>query len=233
MFDATVMLPVDEHFPDPYDKSEEAVIVLFRRIANRMSIDPNTIELDFFDDSGRVTRELMPYASGEGAAPAGLYHHDSDAKTHVLINTSQLKSPDRLIATLAHEIGHVILLRPGLVEGQEEDMEPLNDLLTVFLGFGVFNANSAFQFKQFSNDRTQGWSVNRQGYLSEEVFGYALARFAFERGEMDPPWVKYLATNIRAYFKRSLAWLNANGNRLFDRSTDEAYSGLPSNSKRQ
>jgi len=215
MLGATVMLPVNEHFPDPYDKSEEAVVSLFRRIANRMSIDPDTIKLDFFDDSSTVTRELVPSASGKGAAPAGLYHHDSETKTHVLINTSQFENPDRLIATLAHEIGHVILLRPGLVERHEEDMEPLNDLLTVFLGFGVFNANSAFQFKQFSNDQTQGWSVNRQGYLSEELFGYALARFAFERGEMNPPWVKYLATNIRAYFKRSLAWLKVNGSRLF------------------
>jgi hypothetical protein len=50
-----------------------------------------------------------------------------------------------LVATLAHELGHVILLRPGLVKANEADMEPLNDLLTVFLGFGVFNANSVFQ----------------------------------------------------------------------------------------
>jgi len=39
-----------------------------------------------------------------------------------------------LVAVLAHELGHVILLRPGLVDREEANMEPLNDLLTVFPG---------------------------------------------------------------------------------------------------
>jgi hypothetical protein len=118
------------------------------------------------------------------------------------------------VATLAHELGHVILLRPGLVDRDEEDMEPLNDLLTVYLGFGVFNANAVFQFRQYTNNETQGWSVRRLGYLSEQLFGYALARFAFERKERKPDWAKHLTTNISTYFKRSSEWLEANGNPL-------------------
>jgi len=54
-------------------------------------------------------------------------------------------------------------------------MEPLTDLLTVFLGFGVFTANAAFRIEQHQDGRSQGWSARRQGYLSEEEFGYALA----------------------------------------------------------
>jgi hypothetical protein len=53
-----------------------------------------------------------------------------------------------LVATLAHELGHIILLRPGLIKRTKEDMEPLNDLLTIFLGFGIFTANAAFRFEQ-------------------------------------------------------------------------------------
>ena len=87
----------------------------------------------------------------------------------------------------------------------------MNDLLTVFLGFGVFNANAAFQFHQYTKNDSQGWSTRRLGYLSEELFGYALARFAFERKEENPEWAKYLTTNVSTYFKRSLAWLRTNG----------------------
>jgi hypothetical protein len=124
-----------------------------------------------------------------------------------LINEKQLKDPMALVATLAHELGHIILLRPGLVPRDEPDMEPMNDLLTVFLGFGIFTANSAFHFKQYTTDRAQGWSAGRSGYLSEELFGYALARLAFERREAKPAWRKYPSTNVSAYLKRSAAWL--------------------------
>ena len=92
-----------------------------------------------------------------------------------------------LVAVLAHELGHVILLRPGLVDRKDPDMEPLNDLLTVFLGFGIFTANAAFRFEQHSDNRSQGWSARRTGYLSEQQFGYSLARFAYERGEKNHP----------------------------------------------
>jgi hypothetical protein len=111
-------------------------------------------------------------------------------------------------------LGHVILLRPGLVDRDEKDMEPMTDTVTVFLGFGVFNANSAFQFRQYTNNESQGWSTQRLGYLSEEAFGYSLARFAFERGERKPAWASYLTTNVSVYFKRSLAWLQTNGEPL-------------------
>ncbi|WP_263374787.1 hypothetical protein [Granulicella aggregans] len=214
MMSATVMLPIAEHFPDTYDRSETAVGKMFCRIAERMAVDPETVELDLFEDTENVTSTLMPLVSGKSSSAGGIYSHHDDTKTQVLINTSQLKTPESLVATIAHELGHVILLRPGLVGGDEEDMEPLNDLLTVFLGFGVFNANAAFQFKQFTNNDSQGWSTRRLGYLSQEMFAYALARFAFERGEMKPDWARYLTTNVAAYFQRSLAWLKANGSSL-------------------
>ena len=49
--------------------------------------------------------------------------------------------------------------------------------------------------------------MQRLGYLPEEIYGYALARFAHERGERDPKWAKHLSTNVRTYFKKSAAWL--------------------------
>jgi hypothetical protein len=90
-------------------------------------------------------------------------------------------------------------------------MEPLNDLLTVFLGFGIFSANAAFRFEQHTNNNSQGWSTRRLGYLSEEQFGYALARYAFERGETKPEWRSLLSTNVAVYMKRSSAWLADTG----------------------
>jgi hypothetical protein len=42
--------------------------------------------------------------------------------------------------------------------------------------------------------------------LSEKELGYALSRFAFERGERKPAWMPFLATNIASYMKRSADW---------------------------
>jgi hypothetical protein len=57
----------------------------------------------------------------------------------------------------------------------------MTDLITVFLGLGIFTANSAGRFRQYQEDRRQGWSMQRLGYLPKEIYGDSLARFARER----------------------------------------------------
>jgi hypothetical protein len=117
------------------------------------------------------------------------------------------------VATIAHELGHAILLGGGHMDRNMPDHEPMTDLLTVFLGLGIFSANSAARFKQYSEAGCHGWSMQRLGYLPQEMYGYALARFAAERGERKPEWTRHLSTNVRVYFKRSRAWLAKNANR--------------------
>jgi len=82
--------------------------------------------------------------------------------------------------------------------------------LTVFLGMGIFSANSAARFRQFQDDRRSGWSTQRLGYLPEPVFGYALAKFALERGEDKPSWSRHLSPNVHSDFKHSKRWLEQN-----------------------
>jgi hypothetical protein len=181
-----------------------------------MQVDPDQIDVVLFDSADRITSGLVPFYSGSHSAAAGLYLLNPTGKTQISIEGELLKDPMTLVGVVAHELGHVILLRPGLVDQKDKDMEPLRDLLTVFLGLGIFTANSAFRFKQYSNNSTQGWSAKKLGYLSEEQYGYALARYAFERGETKPPWIKHLCTNVAGYTKRSLRWLSANAQeRLF------------------
>jgi hypothetical protein len=125
----------------------------------------------------------------------------------VAVRHSLLKDPLSVVATLAHELGHVILLGGGHLDPDTEDMEPMTDLVTVYLGFGVFTANAARRFQQFQDDRKQGWSMSRLGYLPEPVYAYALARFAQQRGEVKPTWTAHLSTNLKAWFRESTNWL--------------------------
>lgn len=210
LLEAAVILPTPEHFPDPYDRSEASLQRLFHRVATQMQVNPNDVDVTVFTSEDGLTRELVPFYSGRTSGAAGLYHHNPADATHISINEGELKDPARLLAVLSHELGHVILLRPGLIDRDDPYMEPLNDLLTVFLGFGIFTANAAFQFEQHSDNASQGWSARRLGYLSEKELGYALARFAYERRETRPAWTSFLSTNVASYMKRCAAWLASN-----------------------
>jgi len=52
--------------------------------------------------------------------------------------------------------------------------------------------------------------MQRLGYLPEEIFGYALAKFSVERGEDRIEWERHLSANVRSYFNRSRRWLAKN-----------------------
>jgi hypothetical protein len=221
MLEATVMTPTAEDFPDPYDKTTEAAEKLFSRVCDYMDVDRSKVEFEIFPDETEELKAILPSWSGRGGKhAAGLYIHameeqgsnrnDGRRQAVVAIRSSQLKDPLALVATIAHELGHVILLGGGLMDPKPVDHEPMTDLLTVYLGLGIFTANSAGRFKQFQEDRRIGWSMERLGYLPEEVFAYALAKFVIERNEQKVAWERHLSTNVRSYFKRSRAWLAGN-----------------------
>jgi hypothetical protein len=218
MMDAEMVLPAAKFFPDHYDKTPVAAEKLCQRVCGYMRVDIRGIELEVFADETEELREMLPHWSGNSSGCAGLYMRDrgeeedrNEKRMVVAIRSTQLQDPLSLVATVAHELGHVILLGGGLMNPSTPDHEPMTDLLTVFLGLGIFTANSAGRFTQFQDNQRQGWSMQRLGYLPEQVFGYALARFGRERGEEKPSWAKYLSTNVGAYYKRSSAWLAKHG----------------------
>jgi len=114
-----------------------------------------------------------------------------------------LSDSPALVATLAHELAHVLLLGDRRIPPDDPHMEPLTDLCTVFKGMGIFTANTAFRFDQGQS----GWEARRQDYLPEEMFGYAMARFAHLRGEEKPLWERHLCVNVRDFYRRSRAVL--------------------------
>lgn len=219
MLDARVITPTAEDFPDPYDRtSTGSVEKLFCRVCHYMHVDRDGLEFEILPDETDELRELLTHWRGStGKQAAGLYLHameervsEGDGRAIVAIRSSQLKDPLCLVATIAHELGHVILLGQGLMSPKTSDHERMTDLLTVYLGLGIFNANSANRFRQYEDERRQGWSVQRLGYLAEESFGYALAKYSVERGEDKVEWEKHLSTNVRSYFNRSRRWLAKN-----------------------
>jgi hypothetical protein len=201
----TVLLPSDDFFPGAYRGTRADIKTVLGILCAHMDVDPARVELEHY--SGDVEPELAAYvplnSSSQGAAG---HHRMRDGRSIIGVKDEQAETPMALVATIGHELGHVLLLADGRISAQRKDHEPLTDLLTVFFGLGIFAANSAFEFSR----NEHSYRTSRLGYLTEPMFGYALARYAWLRGETDPPWARHLDTNPGAFLKQGLRYLAQN-----------------------
>ena len=197
-----VVLPRLEFFPDPFNGTAEDARRMLDRTCGYMDVDPATVELSLFQDRN-------PVHDGEWRhGAAGLYHPDGD-KFRIWVEAANLNDPLAMIATMAHELGHVHLLGHGRISDEAEDHEPLTDLLTVYFGMGVFTANAVIREKYWDAGQWSGWSMGRRGYLGMPAFGYALARFARARDDDGAKWARELRLDVRSAFKQTMQCLAA------------------------
>lgn len=210
---ATVMLlPTAQFFPDAYQGTTQCAQMLLARICAYMQVDPATVKLDIYDDHIDDLTKILPLLASPRHGPAGVYFQPrTDDELHLIgIETKQLQDPVVLTATLAHEVGHVILLGDGRIE-RDPYHELLTDLLTVFCGFGIFSANCARMFKQYQEGAYHGWQYGRHGYLSQQVYGYSLACWSHIHNDLKPSWARYLTINVKADLQTSLKYLRRTG----------------------
>ena len=115
--------------------------------------------------------------------PAGTFSLDGNGAV-ISYEPSSVADPLKLIATFSHELAHYRLsnLRRE-IPGGEEVHEYATDLMSVYLGFGLFQANSAFSYSQHQDVMSQGWRYSRMGYLGERGFVFALAVFLELKGQ--------------------------------------------------
>jgi hypothetical protein len=116
-----------------------------------------------------------------------------------------LNRPERLIATFAHELAHYLLATArSQPPCADDEKEFLTDLTAVYLGFGVFLANTRFNFEGL----THGWRMGRSGYLPEADLIFALALF-LESKSLDPKAARaclkpHLAKMLRRTLKNQM-----------------------------
>lgn len=195
-----VILPLAAFFPDEFSGNEEDARVLFDRVCRYMNIDAATVELFLYEDRNPVHDEQGRKGT------AGLYQEEA-GKFRVWVEASNLTEAIGMVATIAHELGHVYLLGHGYITDEIEDHEPLTDLLTVFLGMGIFTANSVIREHYWNAGAVSGWSIGRRGYMSMPMYGYALALFARARGETQPTWAEHLRPDVGSAFTAAQRFL--------------------------
>ena len=183
-----VILPTDDFFPDAYDATPEAAGRLLERVCGYMQVN-------------RAEIELQVHAADDMPEAAGTY-----AQGVVCIADTQLDDPMALVATLAHELAHHILIGRGLLEG-EPDLEWTTDLTTVYYGLGIFGANASVTESHGRMGRMSWWSVGKQGYLPARVMSYAMALHAWLCGERRPDWGGHLRLDAANGFNAGLRYL--------------------------
>jgi hypothetical protein len=215
-----VILPTDDYFPGTYTGTDAEVHAVVRRVSGYMGVDPDLVEVRFY-------RESAPDIAGVGQPkePGTAGHYVvRDGRPVIGIEDAMAARPTALVATIAHELGHHLLLGANRIEPERKDGEPLTDLLTVYFGLGIFAANAALDFSRTYRPTRErltlshaqavpavvrpGWRASRLGYLTEPMFGYALARYAWLRGEEHPTWMSYVDVNPRGAMRKGLRYLN-------------------------
>lgn len=198
--------PTKEFYERDFDGTEEDAKYILEVTKGLMAIDTQ-IELDFFSDEPTLMSDGTILASpadinGNWSSAAGTFEQKED-KTVISIETSQLKNPISLIATIAHELAHQILLGENRIE---ENDEYLTDLTAIFYGFGIFIANSKFISDSYLTAHGSGWSARSQGYLPEQIIAYAMAWLSIERKE-STDYDAHFSKTIRKYYKQSSLYL--------------------------
>lgn len=203
LLDTPNVLPTPEFFPDEYDRTDDAVLVLGRRVCRYMSVPEDLVDFEFYSEAGRP---LLVNDRGQAiGGVAGTF--EEGARFTIRIERSQFVEPMTLVGTLAHELSHARLLGENRLDPDAFDHELVTDLNVVFHGMGVFLANVP---RHWDGDVRQ-WPGTRQPaptYMTAAMFGYAVALRCCQRMEALPPWRKHLKPSVRAEFKQAYRFLN-------------------------
>ncbi len=180
---ASLILPTREFFPSEVTSADEASIETFNRVKRYAGMEhwPCTLVAQEEDVSPRIAPTVAIQNKPNG--PLGTFQAAPESGVTISYNPSLTAQPMQLVATLAHELSHYLTSTAAEAPpGGWDNWEFATDITATFLGFGIFMANSAFNFRQYTDSDSQGWQVSGSGYLSEAEHIFALAIFLKLKG---------------------------------------------------
>jgi hypothetical protein len=216
--DCPLIVPNDTYFPGTKAKGKERAEHVFRCVAELIGVA--AWPFDLVEQEERVNPIVSPtlIVQNTPGSPAGTFQLQSDYRLQVTYSPELVDDPGQLIATFVHEICHALMLT---IDRSDPESEPpggweceefATDLLVTLLGFGIFGANAAFQFDQYSDPGTGmgGWSTRRSGYLTEIEWAFALAIYFKITGKPLDEANRWLKPGLFKQLKKCTAYLDKN-----------------------
>jgi len=213
-----LILPTDQFFPDQASVPDETANNLLQRllsysamqnwpcralpIANQSEIPPTPhIHIE---QALRGSQAIISVNGGVIAVPYDI---------------NSLRKPEVLIAALAQSLA-LLLSRaiPTAPPGGEEFRGPATDLLAIFLGFGLFMTNNAFNIQRGCSS-CSGPSVQMMGELTEEQMCYALAIFCQLKAIDNSEVLPHLKKTLHKLFKQARKEMQRSPNELIHLTT--------------
>ena len=201
-----LVLPTPDFFSAARAGGPADVKLLFDEVRRAAGMEDWPCELETGASDRPVEAGNAHLLRHEGpAAPCGTFRiEEGPSGRHGIITYNPGMASDQagLLGTFAHELGHYLMATAATDPPGGWDLHELHtDLAAVYLGFGIFLANSARSFRQFQSGGEMGWSSSMRGYLSEGGLVTALVIFQrlARREPMDAaPYLKdYLRTDLR------------------------------------
>jgi len=205
--EATLVLPRPGFFPSDGEVGHSRALRIFERVKHYCGMEEWPVGLVEDDNPAAEAALLSPAALVHGRHAQGTFSI-ADGDVQISYTPALLADPQRLIATFAHELGHYLLATaPTRPPCSDDENEFLTDLTAVYLGFGVFVANTVFEFEAISDGTRQGWRMGRSGYLPERDVMFATALFIAVKGLDPEPACECLKPHLAKLLRSALRQL--------------------------
>ena len=207
--DAVLVLPTQDFFPSKVSSDDEAAITTFNAVKKYAGLEewPCLLKKQEEDVDVRIAPTMILQNAPHN--PLGTFQATSSDNVVITYNPSIVRNPTQLVATYAHELAHYLTGSANEVPpGGWDNWEFATDIAATFLGFGIFMANSASNFQQYSGVDGQGWTHSRNGYLSIAEHIYALAIFLALKDIPVQSAIPHLKPNLKKLLKKSVSELD-------------------------
>jgi hypothetical protein len=202
---STLVLPKPGFFPSQGEEGHARALRIFERVKQYCGMENWPVDLVPDHNPAAVQSSSFSLSAPVHGKHAQGTFSVAGGTIQISYTPKLLAEPERLIATFAHELAHYLLATATTSPPCEDDEhEFLTDLAAVYLGFGVFMANSVFDFEPVQDGLKYGWRMGRSGYLPEQDLVFATALFIAVK-DLDPaPACQCLKPHLAKQLKRAL-----------------------------
>ncbi|QCK86835.1 hypothetical protein E8L99_14265 [Phreatobacter aquaticus] len=138
----SLVVPGRSHFIADGEQGHALALRLFEQVKAYVRVDDTTVIhlLQQPERRGSIVNERTALVH-QAAEPLGTCLANDEGDWEISYDPALLSDREGLIATLAHEVAHVLVPMSDDLPVEPEEYEFLTDLCVAFLGFGVFLSN--------------------------------------------------------------------------------------------
>ena len=200
-----LVVPSNKHFPGRESSAQGMANLIFEQVKEYAGLKHWPYRLIGPDTPVSNEQQPLkiegPLRGSKSIVPSTV---DDAHRFVVPYNPEQIKKPEALIASYAHILAHYLgTMAKELPPGGEDYWPHATEVLSVFMGFGLMIANSAYTFRGGCGS-CYNPLAERTAYLSQDEATYALAIFCVLKGIPNQDVLPHLKKYLRPVFKNAV-----------------------------